>query len=105
MAEGGGLLNRYRVVKPYRGFESLRLRQPLKNRERSAPPIGLFVAGTLPLLHPAPELLQQVPGLLVAELMAAVLDPGVELLLDIVRVRRMACRHQFFRCPENRKPS
>ena len=27
MAEGGGLLNRYRVVKPYRGFESLRLRQ------------------------------------------------------------------------------
>ena len=22
MAEGGGLLNRYRVVKPYRGFES-----------------------------------------------------------------------------------
>ena len=28
MAEGGGLLNRYRVVKPYRGFESLRLRQP-----------------------------------------------------------------------------
>jgi hypothetical protein len=30
------LLNRYRVVKPYRGFESLRLRQPL-NRLRSAP--------------------------------------------------------------------
>ena len=29
MAEGGGLLNRYRVVKPYRGFESLRLRQIL----------------------------------------------------------------------------
>jgi hypothetical protein len=28
VAEGGGLLNRYRVVKPYRGFESLRLRQP-----------------------------------------------------------------------------
>jgi hypothetical protein len=27
-AEGGGLLNRYRVVTPYRGFESLRLRQP-----------------------------------------------------------------------------
>jgi hypothetical protein len=25
-AEGGGLLNRYRVVKLYRGFESLRLR-------------------------------------------------------------------------------
>ena len=29
MAEGGGLLNRYRVVKPYRGFESLRLRQEI----------------------------------------------------------------------------
>ena len=28
-AEGGGLLNRYRVVKLYRGFESLRLRQCL----------------------------------------------------------------------------
>ncbi len=26
MAEGGGLLNRYRLVKAYRGFESLRLR-------------------------------------------------------------------------------
>ena len=30
VAEGGGLLNRYRVVKPYRGFESLRLRQYIK---------------------------------------------------------------------------
>ena len=29
VAEGGGLLNRYRLVKAYRGFESLRLRQPL----------------------------------------------------------------------------
>jgi hypothetical protein len=28
-AEGGGLLNRYRVVKLYPGFESLRLRQPI----------------------------------------------------------------------------
>ena len=37
MAEGGGLLNRYRVVKPYRGFESLRLRHPS--------PFGLRVAG------------------------------------------------------------
>ena len=27
VAEGGGLLNRYRALKPYRGFESLRLRQ------------------------------------------------------------------------------
>jgi hypothetical protein len=26
-AEGGGLLNRYTALKPYRGFESLRLRQ------------------------------------------------------------------------------
>src|SRR5579863_1839389 len=30
VAEGGGLLNRYRVVKPYRGFESLRLRHLLR---------------------------------------------------------------------------
>ena len=30
MAEGGGLLNRYTALKPYPGFESLRLRQPLK---------------------------------------------------------------------------
>ena len=33
MAEGGGLLSRYRVVKPYRGFESLRLRHfPAEHR-------------------------------------------------------------------------
>jgi hypothetical protein len=31
-AEGGGLLNRYRVVKLYRGFESLRLRQRFVRR-------------------------------------------------------------------------
>jgi hypothetical protein len=37
VAEGGGLLNRYRVVKPYRGFESLRLRHPS--------PIGLRDSG------------------------------------------------------------
>ena len=47
VAEGGGLLNRYRVVKPYRGFESLRLRgSPLYNnvtarRARRAPDIRL----------------------------------------------------------------
>src|SRR6266478_53879 len=35
-AEGGGLLNRYRVVKPYRGFESLRLRHPSPVRLRVA---------------------------------------------------------------------
>ncbi len=39
VAEGGGLLNRYRVVKPYRGFESLRLRQapslPLRRPRRT----------------------------------------------------------------------
>src|SRR6185437_12639662 len=29
-AEGGGLLNRYRVEKPYRGFESLPLRQQVR---------------------------------------------------------------------------
>ncbi len=29
MAEGGGLLNRYRALKLYRGFESLSLRQIL----------------------------------------------------------------------------
>jgi hypothetical protein len=28
VAEGGGLLNRYTLLKAYRGFESLRLRQP-----------------------------------------------------------------------------
>lgn len=31
MAEGGGLLNRYTVEKPYRGFESLSLLQFLAN--------------------------------------------------------------------------
>ena len=37
VAEGGGLLNRYRVVKPYRGFESLRLRQYVKIFRRFSP--------------------------------------------------------------------
>ena len=49
MAEGGGLLNRYRVVKPYRGFKSLRLRHflhityrtPLR---RTAPPHPATIA-------------------------------------------------------------
>ncbi len=36
-AEGGGLLNRYRVFKPYRGFESLRLRQPLTTQFFAVP--------------------------------------------------------------------
>jgi hypothetical protein len=38
VAEGGGLLNRYRVVKPYRGFESLRLRQPHDDDGRAVRP-------------------------------------------------------------------
>ncbi len=33
MAEGGGLLNRYTASKPYRGFESLRLRQLLLRQD------------------------------------------------------------------------
>jgi hypothetical protein len=44
VAEGGGLLNRYRLVKAYRGFESLRLRhlQPLEIvEERTARPAGV----------------------------------------------------------------
>src|SRR6266481_7228812 len=39
-AEGGGLLNRYRVVKPYRGFESLRLRHPSPCRASGGRPPG-----------------------------------------------------------------
>ena len=40
-AEGGGLLNRCTVEKPYRGFESLPLRQPAKDVvARSAIPHG-----------------------------------------------------------------
>jgi putative endonuclease len=38
VAEGGGLLNRYRVVKPYRGFESLRLRHPSPYRASGGTP-------------------------------------------------------------------
>src|ERR1700691_6248819 len=58
VAEGGGLLNRYRVVKPYRGFESLRLRQfsvsgpdtlatlPIAEREYGRGPAHLDSADT-----------------------------------------------------------
>ncbi len=38
VAEGGGLLNRYRVVKLYRGFESLRLRQKSRFSHRASAP-------------------------------------------------------------------
>ena len=53
VAEGGGLLNRYRVVKPYRGFESLRLRHPtlecasLSDNDRDA--LGMLARRTMPL--------------------------------------------------------
>ena len=40
MAEGDGLLNRCTALKPYRGFESLRLR-PLKRGGVRIKPIGL----------------------------------------------------------------
>ena len=40
MAEGGGLLNRYTLVKAYRGFESLRLRQP--SRGMGFPPTAVI---------------------------------------------------------------
>ena len=36
MAEGDGLLNRYTALKPYRGFESLRLRFSLVDFQRFA---------------------------------------------------------------------
>ena len=41
MAEGGGLLNRYRVLKPYRGFESHPLRQPFSISNNSTQYQGL----------------------------------------------------------------
>ena len=47
VAEGGGLLNRYRVVKPYRGFESLRLRHPSAVRPGHSRPPALSRAGAL----------------------------------------------------------
>src|SRR5260370_29295708 len=52
-AEGGGLLNRYRVVKPYRGFESLRLRHPSPCRASGGRPSGDGQGeGCLPKLRP-----------------------------------------------------
>ena len=38
-AEGGGLLNRYRVLKPYRGFESLPLRRRMRVRHPGGPAV------------------------------------------------------------------
>src|SRR5579863_3874303 len=40
VAEGGGLLNRYRLVKAYRGFESLRLRQTKLQCDECAISVG-----------------------------------------------------------------
>src|SRR6185295_2038564 len=42
-AEGGGLLNRYTVLKPYRGFESLRLRQLKRGPLRERVVLEIFV--------------------------------------------------------------
>ena len=36
MAEGGGLLNRYRALKPYRGFESPSLRHHFETPQETA---------------------------------------------------------------------
>ena len=49
MAEGGGLLNRYRVVKPYRGFESLRLRQILQQHIENKGYFQITLALTMPV--------------------------------------------------------
>src|SRR5712672_1668763 len=54
-AEGGGLLNRYTVEKPYRGFESLRHRHPALRETNSISDIsegGMAV----PSVFPAPRL-------------------------------------------------
>jgi hypothetical protein len=51
VAEGGGLLNRYRVAKPYRGFESLRLRHPVTRRANGvARSSARSVGGLLPIV-------------------------------------------------------
>ncbi len=44
------MLNRYRVVKPYRGFESLRLRHPSPDRASGGRPPMLTGEGCLPKL-------------------------------------------------------
>ena len=62
MAEGGGLLNRYTALKPYRGFESHPLRHPprrqnsLRLRGRAQKPLRRrrFAPGLLTDLSPKP---------------------------------------------------
>jgi hypothetical protein len=89
VAEGGGLLNRYRVVKPYRGFESLRLRHTcLKSlcflansgKNPGLTPAWLDVSGTpnrvvtgragLPALRPAARLPLRAAGALALKMAA-----------------------------------
>src|SRR4029077_12308807 len=62
--------------------------------------------GSVPLFHPDAKLLEQLLGLVAAELVAArlglVLDPFVELLLHwAICILRAAFRQQFLRGPES----
>ena len=67
MAEGGGLLNRYTALKPYRGFESHPLRHPprrqnsLRLRGRAQKPLRLnrFATELLTDLSPKPPFFRE----------------------------------------------
>jgi hypothetical protein len=58
VAEGGGLLNRYRLVKAYRGFESLRLRQFRLQRLFS---VLIIIVGRTRQPHPALSCVATIP--------------------------------------------
>ena len=62
MAEGGGLLNRYRLVKAYRGFESLRLRHRIIVRPGDICPAENSCTGEKPLGGPEGSGPSQRPG-------------------------------------------
>ncbi len=71
VAEGGGLLNRYRVVKPYRGFESLRLRQQIKNCPRCARPVAGISTIDYPTSRNPPSQIMTCPLMKLSEMRKA----------------------------------
>jgi hypothetical protein len=85
VAEGGGLLNRYRVVKPYRGFESLRLRHP-HHLSRPDTEANVFTLGR----H---------PHIIVVFTLYNGLDLGLRLGSEATLKHRHACAFMMGRMP------
>jgi transposase len=98
VAEGGGLLNRYRALKPYRGFESLPLRQQQAVSIRhSTVFIDALAIGTNSGTNtkPAGAKRRRWPDALKRELVAAAMAPGAS--VSVIARRHDLNTNQLFK--------